>query len=146
PHAWPPKSARRVQPDGACLQSAPGAQRPWRGKADGGRGGVKRTSNRARPRAKTSSARSWRLRRSRSGFWRKMTKYSMNLHQIYRVWASGIAIQAALCDATFFPLHDRKNPPNATFNVYRASDDNWFLIVTEPDKWPALAAGIGRPD
>src|SRR5207253_783651 len=29
-------------------------------------------------------ARSWRLRRSRSGFWRKMTKYSMNLHQIYR--------------------------------------------------------------
>ena len=84
PHAWPPKSARRVQPDGACLQSAPGAQRPWRGKADGGRGGVKRTSNRARPRAKTSSARSWRLRRSRSGFWRKMTKYSMNLHQIYR--------------------------------------------------------------
>jgi len=84
PHAWPPKSARRVQPDGACLQSAPGAQRPWRGKADGGRGGVKRTSNRARPRAKTSSARSWRLRRSKSGFWRKMTKYSMNLHQIYR--------------------------------------------------------------
>ena len=33
------------------------------------------------------------------------------------VWASGIAIQGALCDAKFFPLHDRKNPPNATFNV-----------------------------
>jgi crotonobetainyl-CoA:carnitine CoA-transferase CaiB-like acyl-CoA transferase len=62
------------------------------------------------------------------------------------VWASGIAIQAALCDATFFPLHDRKNPPNATFNVYRASDDNWFLIVLTPDKWPALATGIGHPD
>jgi crotonobetainyl-CoA:carnitine CoA-transferase CaiB-like acyl-CoA transferase len=62
------------------------------------------------------------------------------------VWASGIAIQAALCDATFFPLHDRKNPPNATFNVYRASDDNWFVIVTEPGKWPALATGIGRSD
>jgi crotonobetainyl-CoA:carnitine CoA-transferase CaiB-like acyl-CoA transferase len=62
------------------------------------------------------------------------------------VWASGIAIQAALCDATFFPLHDRKNPPNATFNVYRASDDSWFVIVTEPGRWPALATGIGRPD
>ncbi|HWN51848.1 MAG TPA: CoA transferase [Xanthobacteraceae bacterium] len=62
------------------------------------------------------------------------------------VWASGIAIQAALCNAEFYPLHDRKNPPNATFNVYRASDDTWFLIVTEPDRWPALATGIGRPD
>jgi crotonobetainyl-CoA:carnitine CoA-transferase CaiB-like acyl-CoA transferase len=32
------------------------------------------------------------------------------------VWASGIAIEAALCDATFFS-HDRKNPPNPAFNV-----------------------------
>ncbi len=62
------------------------------------------------------------------------------------VWACGVSIQAALCDANFFPLHDRKNPPNATFNVYRTSDDNWFLIVVTPDRWPALAKGIGRPD
>jgi len=62
------------------------------------------------------------------------------------VWACGVSIQAALCDAKFFPLHDRKNPPNATFNVYRTSDDNWFLIVVTPDRWPALATGIGRPD
>jgi formyl-CoA transferase len=62
------------------------------------------------------------------------------------IWASSIAIQGALCDAKFFPLHDRKNPPNATFNVYRAADDHWFLIVTVPDKWPALAKGIDRPD
>jgi formyl-CoA transferase len=62
------------------------------------------------------------------------------------IWACGVSIQAALCDAKFFPLHDRKNPPNATFNVYRASDDNWFLIVLTPDKWPALANGIGRSD
>src|SRR5499427_10598202 len=61
------------------------------------------------------------------------------------VWASAIAIEAALCDATFF-LHDRKNPPNPVFNVYRAADGNWFLVVTEPNRWPALAAGIGRPD
>jgi crotonobetainyl-CoA:carnitine CoA-transferase CaiB-like acyl-CoA transferase len=37
-------------------------------------------------------------------------------------------------------------PPNATINVYRASDDQWFLIVVTPDRWPALAKGIGRPD
>jgi crotonobetainyl-CoA:carnitine CoA-transferase CaiB-like acyl-CoA transferase len=62
------------------------------------------------------------------------------------VWACGVAIQAALCDAKFFPLHDRKSPPNATLNVYRTSDDNWFLIVVTPDRWPALATAIGRPD
>ena len=62
------------------------------------------------------------------------------------VWACGVSIQAALCDATFFPLHDRQKPPNATMNVYRTSDDNWFLIVLTPDRWPALATGIGRPE
>ena len=62
------------------------------------------------------------------------------------IWSAGIAVQAALCDAKFFPLHDRKNPPNASLNVYRTSDDHWFLIVTEPSRWPALAAGIGRAE
>jgi crotonobetainyl-CoA:carnitine CoA-transferase CaiB-like acyl-CoA transferase len=62
------------------------------------------------------------------------------------VWASGVTIQAALCNATFYPLHDRKNPPSMLANVYRASDDKWFLLVLEPHRWPALAKGIGRPD
>src|SRR6266478_8212544 len=62
------------------------------------------------------------------------------------VWAAGVVIQAALANATFYPLHDRVKPPNATFNVYRASDDQWFLIVVTPDHWPALAKAIGRPD
>ncbi|HTF68730.1 MAG TPA: CoA transferase [Edaphobacter sp.] len=62
------------------------------------------------------------------------------------VWSCGVFLQAALCDATFFPLHDRLKPPNAMLNVYRAADDSWFLIVLTPDKWPALAKGIGRPD
>src|SRR5258706_2289792 len=61
-------------------------------------------------------------------------------------WAAGVPIQAALVDAKFFPLHDRLKPPNATFNVYKSSDDNWFLIVLTPDKWPALANGIRRAD
>ena len=62
------------------------------------------------------------------------------------VWACGVSVQAALCDATFYPLHDRVKPPNATFNVYRSSDDTWFLVVLTPDKWQALATAIGRPD
>ncbi|WSH68404.1 CoA transferase (plasmid) [Rhizobium ruizarguesonis] len=62
------------------------------------------------------------------------------------VWACAVYNQAALADANFYPLHDRANPPNATLNVYRAQDDVWFLIVLTPDKWPAFANGIGRPD
>ena len=62
------------------------------------------------------------------------------------VWSCGVFVQAALCDATFFPLHDRLKPPNALINMYRASDDNWFVLVLTPDHWPALAKGIGRPD
>jgi formyl-CoA transferase len=62
------------------------------------------------------------------------------------VWSCGVFIQAALCDATFFPQHDRLKPPNAILNMYRASDDIWFLIVLTPDHWPALAKAIGRPD
>src|SRR5258705_1968765 len=61
-------------------------------------------------------------------------------------WAAAVANPAAPGDATVYPLHDRLKPPNATFNVYKTSDDNWFLIVLTPDKWPALAMGIGRPD
>ncbi len=62
------------------------------------------------------------------------------------VWSCAMSVQAALCDAKFFPLHDRKNPPNAIFNVYPTSDDHWFLIVVQSKDWPALAAGIDRPD
>jgi formyl-CoA transferase len=57
-----------------------------------------------------------------------------------------MSVQAALCGAQFFPLHDRKNPPNAIFNVYQTSDDRWFLIVVQAKDWPALATGIGRPE
>jgi crotonobetainyl-CoA:carnitine CoA-transferase CaiB-like acyl-CoA transferase len=62
------------------------------------------------------------------------------------VWAAGVMNAAALCDAKFFPLHDQKAPPNAAMNVYRTSDDNWFLLVVTPDKLAALAEGIGRAD
>ena len=62
------------------------------------------------------------------------------------VWSSSIAIQGALCEAKFYPLHDRLKPANAAFNLYQSSDDHWFMIVTTPDHWPALANGVGRSD
>ena len=62
------------------------------------------------------------------------------------VWSCGVFVQGALCDATFFPLHDQLKPPNALINVYQASDNTWFILVLTPDKWPALAKSVGRPD
>jgi crotonobetainyl-CoA:carnitine CoA-transferase CaiB-like acyl-CoA transferase len=62
------------------------------------------------------------------------------------VWSASVAISAALAGAKFAPQHDRKNPANAAMNVYKSSDDVWFVLVTTPDKIPALATGIGRAD
>src|SRR3954462_13350699 len=62
------------------------------------------------------------------------------------VWAASVSIQAALCDAKFFGLHDRKNPANAALNVYRAKDGTWFVLIVTPDKLAAVAKAIGRPD
>ena len=61
-------------------------------------------------------------------------------------WSSSMYIQAALCGAKFFPLHDRMKPPNPIINVYRTSDDHWFLIVVQAKDWPALAKAAGLPD
>jgi formyl-CoA transferase len=62
------------------------------------------------------------------------------------VWSASVSIQAALCEAKFFALHDRKNPANATLNVYRASDGTWFVLLVMPDKLAAVAHAIGRTD
>src|SRR3954469_2360152 len=62
------------------------------------------------------------------------------------VWSASVSIQAALCDAKFFALHDRKNPANAALNVYRASDGAWFVLIIMPDRLAPVAKAIGRPD
>src|SRR5689334_7953117 len=62
------------------------------------------------------------------------------------VWAASVSIQAALCDAKFYGLHDRKNPANAALNVYRAADDTWFVLIVTPDKLAVLAKAVGRAD
>src|ERR1700733_12063047 len=58
------------------------------------------------------------------------------------VWSASVSIQAALCEAKFFGLHDRKNPANAAMNVYRAKDDTWFVLLVTPDKVAAVAKAL----
>src|SRR5215468_9831707 len=62
------------------------------------------------------------------------------------VWSASVSIQAALSGAKFYAPHDRKNPANAAFNVYRASDGTWFVLIVTADKLVAVAKAIGRPD
>src|SRR5262245_22576276 len=62
------------------------------------------------------------------------------------VWSASVAIQAALAGAKFYAPHDRKNPANAAFNVYRAADGTWFVLIVTADKLAAVAKAIGRPD
>jgi crotonobetainyl-CoA:carnitine CoA-transferase CaiB-like acyl-CoA transferase len=62
------------------------------------------------------------------------------------VWSASVAISAALAGAKFTPQHDRKNPANVAMNVYKSSDDIWFVLVVTPDKIPAVLAGIGHAD
>jgi crotonobetainyl-CoA:carnitine CoA-transferase CaiB-like acyl-CoA transferase len=62
------------------------------------------------------------------------------------VWAASVSIQAALCDAKFYGLHDRKNPANAAMNVYRSADNTWFVLIVTSDKLAAVAEALGRKD
>ena len=62
------------------------------------------------------------------------------------VWSASVSIQAALCGANFYGLHDRMHPANAALNVYRASDDTWFVLIVTPDKLASVVKAIGRAD
>jgi formyl-CoA transferase len=62
------------------------------------------------------------------------------------IWSASVSIQAALCEAKFFGLHDRKNPANAALNVYQAADGTWFVLLVMPDKLAAVAKAIARTD
>src|SRR6266702_5436798 len=62
------------------------------------------------------------------------------------VWSASVSIQAALCEAKFFGLHDRKNPANAAMNVYHTKDDTWFVLIITPDKLAAVGKAIDRTD
>ena len=62
------------------------------------------------------------------------------------VWSASVFIQAALCEANFFGLHDRTHPANAALNVYRSSDGTWFVLIVTPDKLATVAKAIGREE
>src|ERR1700742_589733 len=62
------------------------------------------------------------------------------------VWSASVSIQAALCGAKFYGLHDRMHPANAAMNVYRTKDNIWFVLIVTPDKLAAVTKAIGRPD
>src|SRR6267143_6798155 len=62
------------------------------------------------------------------------------------IWSAGVFIQAALCGANFYGLHDRAHPANAALNLYKSSDGTWFVLVVTPDKVPTVAKAIGRED
>jgi formyl-CoA transferase len=62
------------------------------------------------------------------------------------VWSASVFIQAALCEANFYGLHDRSHPANAALNVYRSSDGTWFVLIVTPDKIPAVLKAMGRED
>jgi formyl-CoA transferase len=62
------------------------------------------------------------------------------------VWSAGVHVAGALAGGTFYPLHDRLNPVNPFMNPYKTAEGRWFLLVVTPDKLPALANSIGRPD
>src|SRR6201988_1543352 len=62
------------------------------------------------------------------------------------IWSASVFIQAALCGANFYGLHDRTHPANAALNTYRSSDGTWFVLVVTPDKGPAVLKAIGRED
>src|ERR1700749_2779105 len=62
------------------------------------------------------------------------------------VWSASVFIQAALCGASFYGLHDRTHPANAALNTYRSSDGVWFVLVATPDKISAVLKALGRED
>jgi crotonobetainyl-CoA:carnitine CoA-transferase CaiB-like acyl-CoA transferase len=62
------------------------------------------------------------------------------------VWSASVSIQAALSGASFYGLHDRAHPTNAALNVYRSSDDVWFVLIVTPDKLAAVTKAIGKPE
>src|SRR5260370_37207436 len=58
-------------------------------------------------------------------------------------WATGMWLQAALDGASFYPKIDRRRPPDPLVNTYQASDQRWFLLVAEEEKWWETLAGVG---
>jgi crotonobetainyl-CoA:carnitine CoA-transferase CaiB-like acyl-CoA transferase len=63
------------------------------------------------------------------------------------LWANAYLIQARLCGTMFPPRPPREESVSALGNLYRTSDDRFFMLALASDRqWPALAQAIGMPD
>jgi len=51
------------------------------------------------------------------------------------VWSASVSIQAALCDAKFFGLHDRKNPANAAMTSGAPRMTPGSFSSSRPTSW-----------
>ena len=61
-------------------------------------------------------------------------------------WANSFNVQAALCDATFYPRPPREQLFNALTAYYRCRDGKWLIltILNEDRQWPVLARCLDR--
>jgi crotonobetainyl-CoA:carnitine CoA-transferase CaiB-like acyl-CoA transferase len=61
-------------------------------------------------------------------------------------WSNGFNVQAALCNATFYPRPPREQLFNALTAYYRCRDDKWLIltILNEERQWPVLAKCLDR--
>jgi formyl-CoA transferase len=62
------------------------------------------------------------------------------------MWAAAYLIQARLCGTLFPPRPPREESISALGNIYRTSDDRWFMLALSSERqWPALARAINMP-
>ena len=61
-------------------------------------------------------------------------------------WSNGFNVQAALCNATFYPRPPREQLFNALTAYYKCRDDKWLIltILNEERQWPVLAKCVNR--
>jgi crotonobetainyl-CoA:carnitine CoA-transferase CaiB-like acyl-CoA transferase len=63
------------------------------------------------------------------------------------LWANAYLIQARLCGTLFPPRPPREESISALGNLYRTSDDRFFMLALASDRqWPALARAIGMDE
>ena len=63
------------------------------------------------------------------------------------LWANAYLIQARLCGTLFPPRPPREESVSALGNLYRTSDDRFFMLALASDRqWPALAQAVGMSE
>jgi len=62
-------------------------------------------------------------------------------------WAAAAWIEGGLNGAKFHGQHNRKAPPNALINPYRAADNRWLLLVLPQSKdWTGFVQAMRLPE